>query len=176
ELVQNETRHENLGHHRVGSLAHRNSSSRRILIFPPSPVSKLVSPTSGQEVVMRNSRAEKLDWPAILAEAVEKPGVISKAYSTFWNYSFGNQLSALFQCMIRGIEPGPIHTYKGWQELGRQVKKGEKAIILTMPVTVSDKRRVAVKAGGDSAEPTESDRTPLKRMIFVERPHWFVLS
>ena len=127
---------------------------------------------------MRTPRSEKIDWQAILVEAVEKPGVISKAYSTFWNYSFGNQLSALFQCMLRGIEAGPIHTYKGWQELGRQVKKGEKAIILTIPVTISDKRKDAqtVSAGGDAGKSTETVAAPPKRTIFVDRPHWFVLS
>ena len=63
-------------------------------------------------------RAFEADWPAILANAVSTPGVISRAYSTFWNYSVGNQISALFQCMLRRLEPGPIHTYRGWLELG----------------------------------------------------------
>lgn len=125
---------------------------------------------------MRASRAEKVDWPAILANAVQKPGVISKAYSTFWNYSVGNQLSALFQCLIRGIEPGPIHTYKGWNELGRQVKKGEKAIVLTMPVTVKRKREAAVAGAADAAPSPEESTDSDSRTIFVERPHWFVLS
>src|SRR5438067_13183380 len=105
----------------------------------------------GQEEVMRAKRVEpQTNWSAILADAVRKPGVISKAYSTFWNYSVGNQISALFQCLVRGIEPGPIHTYRGWQELGRQVKRGEKAIVLTMPVTVKRKRREPLPAGAVS--------------------------
>jgi antirestriction protein ArdC len=128
---------------------------------------------------MRASCPEKTDWSAILADAVNKPGVISKAYSTFWNYSVGNQISALFQCLLRGIEPGPIHTYKGWVELGRQVKKGEKAIVLTMPVTVNRKRK---DAGPTETTPeveksdADSAVTKPKRTIFVERPHWFVLA
>src|SRR4051812_43020822 len=97
------------------------------------------------------------DWPTILADAVSKPGVISKAYSTFWNYSVGNQLSALFQCMLRRLEPGPIHTYRGWLELGRQVKKGEKAIVLTMPVTVKRSRRDLVAAGAVCDTPIAGD-------------------
>ena len=129
---------------------------------------------------MRNARVEKIDWPAILADAVNKPGVISKAYSTFWNYSVGNQFSALFQCMLRGIEPGPIHTYKGWAELGRHVKKGEKAIVLTMPITVNQKR----EDSGNTDPASEVAKTdvagdnagPPKRRIFVDRPHWFVLA
>src|SRR5256885_5480052 len=100
---------------------------------------------------MRASRAENVDWPAILADAVQKPGVSSKAYSMFWNYSVGNQLSALFQCLLRGIEPGPIHTYKGWNELGRHVKKGEKAIVLAMPLTVKCKREAMVAGARQTA-------------------------
>lgn len=125
---------------------------------------------------MRTSQSDRIDWQSILIEAVEKPGVISKAYSMFWNYSVGNQLAALFQCVLRRIEPGPIHTYKGWQELGRQVKKGEKAIVLTMPLTVSEKAVAAKVPDAESAKSSETERVPAMRRIFVERPHWFVLS
>src|SRR5689334_6407849 len=75
-----------------------------------------------------------MEWSAILIDAVSKPGIISEAYSRFWSYSSGNQLLALFQCLSRGIEPGPIHTFVGWRELGRSVRKGEKALTLCMPV------------------------------------------
>src|SRR5437764_12598204 len=81
------------------------------------------------------------DWSAILSDAVAKPGVMSKAYSTFWEYSIGNQLLALFECMLRHLEPGPINTFLGWLDLGRHVKKGEKALTLCMPVTVKRKRK-----------------------------------
>jgi hypothetical protein len=113
------------------------------------------------------------DWSALLLDAVTKPGVISDAYRRFWNYSVGNQILALFQCLIRGIEPGPIHTYLGWKELGRQVKKGEKAIVLCMPVTVKRKCEVTVEAS-DTVD--ESSATDLTFTRFIHRPHWFVLS
>jgi hypothetical protein len=125
---------------------------------------------------MRTSRSDRIHWQSILTEAVEKPGVISKPYSMFWNYSVGNQFAALFQCMLRRIEAGPIHTYKGWQELGRQVKKGEKAIVLTMPVNVSCKAGASKLSESESATSSEPDHEVTKRKIFVERPHWFVLS
>ncbi len=64
------------------------------------------------------------DWSQILTDAVNKPGVISTAYTAFWNYSTGNQLLAMFECMFRGIESGPIHTFKGWLKLDRHVRKG----------------------------------------------------
>ena len=80
-----------------------------------------------------SSNREK--WSELLKQAVSQPGLMLKAYSAFHGYSLGNQLAALMQCNIRGIEPGPIDTYNGWREKGRQVRKGEKAIWLCMPLT-----------------------------------------
>lgn len=46
-----------------------------------------------------------------------------------------------------------------------------------MPVTVTDKRRIAVKTiGDDPDESSDAEAAPSKRTIFVERPHWFMLS
>jgi antirestriction protein ArdC len=117
---------------------------------------------------------QKVDWSAILADAVATPGVISEAYSRFWNYSVGNQLLAWFQCLERKIPAGPIHTFLGWKELGRTVRKGEKALTLCMPVTVKQKAK-HIAAGEPNVKSTETSKQPTKR-IFVYRPHWFVLS
>ena len=67
-------------------------------------------------------------WSALLVEAVNKPGLIMDAYSAFWNYSVGNQILALIQCQLRGLQPGPINTFPKWQTLGRVVKRGERLI------------------------------------------------
>lgn len=99
----------------------------------------------------------------LLVEAVNKPGSIMKAYSAFHNYSLGNQLLALFECQARGIEPGPINTFPKWQDLGRYVKKGQKAITLCMPVTI--KRKEQTEDGED-----------VTFTKFVYKPRWFVLS
>ncbi len=72
-------------------------------------------------------------WSALLVEAVNKPGMIMEAYSAFHSYSIGNQILAMVQCQMRGLEPGPINTLPGWQALGRSVKRGERALILWMP-------------------------------------------
>ena len=64
----------------------------------------------------------------LLEQAVNEPGILSNAYRQFHNYSLGNQLLAWAQCVQRGIEPGPIATFQRWKELGRYVRKGEKAI------------------------------------------------
>jgi hypothetical protein len=50
--------------------------------------------------------------------------------------SVGNQILALVQCQMRGdLQPGPINTYLKWKELGRFVKRGERALTLCMPIT-----------------------------------------
>lgn len=110
------------------------------------------------------------DWSQLLVDAVNKPGVISSAYSAFWNYSVGNQLLALFECLARGLEPGPIHTFGGWLKFNRHVRKGEKAIMLCMPQTV--KRKPA----DPPAAPAETVSDPETVTVFVFRAHWFVLS
>lgn len=105
------------------------------------------------------------NFTTLLQEAVNKPGTIMKAYSAFHNYSLGNQLLALVQCQMRGIEPGPINTFPKWQDLKRHVKRGEKALTLCMPVTV--KRKEANEAG----EEQDASFT-----TFVYKSRWFVLA
>ena len=101
-------------------------------------------------------------WSALLIEAVTKPGLIMKAYSAFHQYSVGNQILALVQCQLRGLQPGPINTFPKWKDLGRFVKRGERALTLCMPITC--KRREE-----DSDE--EHSFTS-----FVYKARWFVLS
>jgi N-terminal domain of anti-restriction factor ArdC len=89
-------------------------------------------------------------WSALLVEAVNKPGMIMEAYSAFHQYSIGNQILALVQCQLRGLEPGPINTFPGWQALGRTVKRGERALILCMPIT--RKVRDDQESNGEASE------------------------
>jgi antirestriction protein ArdC len=105
---------------------------------------------------------------------VTQPGVISAAYTAFWNYSVGNQLLALFECAARGIEPGPINTFNGWLKLGRHVRKGERAITLCMPVTWTEKAKS--DEGDDSEGDPPTGEEPVRHRRFVYRPNWFVLS
>jgi antirestriction protein ArdC len=83
----------------------------------------------------------------MLQDAVTQPGIISSAYSAFHNYSMGNQLLAWSQLTSRNMGLSPLATYKRWSELGRQVKKGEKAIALVMPVTINKKDGAGEKTG-----------------------------
>jgi hypothetical protein len=100
-------------------------------------------------------------WSQLLAEAVSKPGLLLAAYSAFHNYSIGNQVLALVQCQQRGIQPGPLATFPGWKEKNRHVRKGERALVLCMPVTVKGK------------DETGGQHTFTR---FIYRPRWFVLS
>ena len=79
---------------------------------------------------MENQSPAIPKWSALLIEAVTKPGLIMKAYSAFHQYSCGNQLLALLQCQMRGLQPGPINTFPKWKDLGRFVKRGERALTL----------------------------------------------
>src|SRR5262245_43103289 len=101
----------------------------------------------------------------LLASAVTEPGILSSAYQQFHNYSLGNQLLAWGQCLARDIQPGPMATFPRWKELGRYVRKGEKAITLCQPVTV--------KRPADATDESGESEIFLR---FVYRPHWFVLA
>jgi len=117
------------------------------------------------------TKAEMPQWAQLLADALSQPGQIHSAYSAFWDYSAGNQLLAMFQCLGRGIAPGPINTFVGWKDLGRYVRKGEKAITLCMPV--SCKRKSAKDDDADDENPPAHQGT-FTRFTFKAR--WFVLS
>lgn|SRR5260221_9547641 len=85
---------------------------------------------------------EQATWGELLHSAVRTPGKLLAAYTAFHNYSMGNALLALEQCISRKIEPGPLNSYKGWLALKRQVRKGEKGLCLRMPVTLQKTRDV----------------------------------
>lgn len=96
-------------------------------------------------------------WHSLLAEAVTKPGLLAAAYNSFHSYSVGNQVLAMVQCQQRNITPGPIATFPAWKDKGRRVKKGERALMLCMPVTRKN----------------QDDETFTS---FIYRNRWFVLS
>ena len=118
----------------------------------------------------QNTTESQPSWEELLKSAVSEPGKISEAYSMFHNYSMGNQILAMFQCMLRNIQPGPLATFPGWKKKGRYVKAGSKAITLCMPVTIKGKQ---VKVDSYTLEETEEETCFTK---FVYRRNWFVLS
>lgn len=94
------------------------------------------------------------DYKKLIDEVLAQPGKISDCYRMFHDYSFNNQILAMAQ-----VGAQPINTFMGWKALGRSVKKGEKAIALCMPVTITDKE--------------DKDK---KKTIFILKNNWFGLS
>ena len=92
-----------------------------------------------------------------------------EAYSAFHHYSIGNQILALVQCQMRGLQPGPINTFPKWKELGRIVKRGERALILCMPITRKARDEEAESNGDDA----NGERTFTS---FMHKARWFVIS
>jgi hypothetical protein len=113
--------------------------------------------------------SEQVHFKTLLQEAVSKPGPLMQAYGLFHQYSLGNQILALIQTNARGIPLGPIGSFNRWKELGRHVKKGEKAIELFMSVTG---KRTVIEQAEDSTD-AETEIT-FKRFVF--RRNWFMLS
>ena len=111
-------------------------------------------------------------WSELLHSALTQPGTVSTAFRTFHNYSIGNQLLALGQCMARGITPGPIATFPRWKELKRYVRKGERALTLCQPVTIK-RNKASDERSESTTEATEQTECFTR---FVYRPHWFVLA
>nr|MBA3714890.1 DUF1738 domain-containing protein [Pyrinomonadaceae bacterium] len=103
-------------------------------------------------------------WTTILTQAVSTPGLVLEAYTAFHQYSIGNQLLALVQCQQRNLQPGPIKTFPGWQALGRNVKRGERALVLCMPIT------------GQRRSDDSTDDEPQTYTAFVYKPRWFVIA
>lgn len=108
---------------------------------------------------------QPVEWAELLRQAVTEPGIISQAYSMFYGYSVGNQMLALWQLTRRGIDVGPLASYSKWQELGRQVRKGETAVIMMVPRV--SKKTVEAEDGSESEE---------RRVYFSFRPTAFAFA
>lgn len=107
------------------------------------------------------NREIKISFKDYLSEVYDKPAKIHEAYSLFYEFSWRNRILAESQLIF----PEPINTYKGWLAIGRQVKKGSKAIKLLMPVKIKSKN--------SDKDEEENKKTFTK---FIVRPHWFSLS
>ncbi|MBK8357480.1 MAG: DUF1738 domain-containing protein [Comamonadaceae bacterium] len=88
---------------------------------------------------VRGRSWKSLTGTPLLQQALTLPGTLSKAYSVFHDYSLGNAILAAFQLAARGLPLAPIASFNRWKNLGRKVRKGEKALSLIMPVTVKRK-------------------------------------
>lgn len=112
-------------------------------------------------------KADKPSFLALLHEALTQPGRVAECYSMFHSYSLSNALWIAGQLWARSEPLAPIASFHRWKELGRVVKKGSKALAMSMPVTVKAKADTQAQ----DAETTADGR----RVLFVVRRHWFAL-
>lgn len=75
----------------------------------------------------------------LIQRAINEPGTINQAYSLFHDYSLLNSLYASYQMKAMKIDITPIKTFKGWNDLGKSIAKGSKAIEILYPNKVSFK-------------------------------------
>jgi hypothetical protein len=72
------------------------------------------------------------------------------------------------QCQLRGLEPGPINTFPGWQALGRNVKRGERALTLCMPIIRKVRDEQTHFSDGENGEHRFTS--------FMHKARWFAIS
>jgi antirestriction protein ArdC len=89
---------------------------------------------------------------------------LRNAYLAFYRYSALNRQLAASQMLQRGLPISPLGTFKHWKEKGMNVMKGQKAIMMYMPLT----KKVEVERDGDVTEETKT--------FFSMRPNWFAMS
>lgn len=147
---------------------------------------------STRRTTFRRARrtVEAPSWVALLEDAVREPGMILAAYSAFHEFSVGNMLAAYSQCASRGLPLGPLGTYPQWVARGRQVRAGEKALVLCVPRTVKARapplaalEEVPVEASGEDGDgvvhavvPVEQTFEAASRLVFSWQARWFVLG
>ncbi len=110
------------------------------------------------------SQEIKISFKEYLSEIYDKPSKLHEAYRLFRSYSPRNRILA--ESQLLNLEP--INTYKGWKELGRQVKKGSKGISLFLPVVSINKV--------EEEQATENLTTKPTPHKFIMKRHWFTLS
>lgn len=136
------------------------------------------------EVQQRRALPEQLSdprelWHELLDRALTAPGNLHGAYNRFYDYSFGNCLLLY----IQGAE-GPVATYKRWQDMGRQVVKGAKAMEILRPITIKKTGADGQVELGEDGKPKVFTKFKLVRAVFdykdttgeelppIEVPEW----
>lgn len=114
---------------------------------------------------METKNATRPDWGKLFDQALNEPGRLSECYSLFHRYSLGNQALAMSQMLERGIPIGPIASFNGWKNVGRKIKKGEKAIALWMPI-----------AKTEEVERPDGTKEQVTKRFFVMKNNWFALD
>lgn len=72
-------------------------------------------------------------WTQLLFDAVNEPGIMSRAFDLFYNRSLGNMLLLMMQFHVLGMKPSPVMGFKQWLAQGRRPVEGSKALVQIVP-------------------------------------------
>ena len=92
--------------------------------------------TFNKEEALYPSTPHRLKWKELLHEAIERPGILSEAFSNYHNYSFGNTMALAIQAhCFRNVKPGPTASKSTWKKNGRTIIKDQvrKAFYIWIP-------------------------------------------
>lgn len=92
--------------------------------------------------------------PEVLAEYL-------KAMARFHTYSFGNVLLIATQRPTATQVAG----WRGWNELGRRIKQGEKGILIFAPI-LSQPKQIKSEENGDGHDDTQAAAVPMELLGF----------
>jgi hypothetical protein len=140
--------------------ATRTRKTRKTGTRKTSAARKTASP---QDVVLSERADAALaapDLPERLVAALTRQ-TVNPALS-IGRYSLRNQALLLDQADERGMQLTAVASYNQWREIGRQVRKGEKALWIVRPVGREDKK------SDDNATPPAADAKPA--MVDDEAP------
>lgn len=104
----------------------------------------------------------QINYKQLWEKALSSDGRLSQCYQMFHNYSFNNLMWLWTQFDARKQETCPVATYKKWQDLGRQVKRGSKAFMMCMP--------------GAKKYKDEKTGEEVVHSYFFDARKWFALS
>lgn len=93
----------------------------------------------------------KLNWPALMEEALTAPGNLGDTYSRFHDYSLTNEMLFLLQ----GYRE-PMASMKRWNQLGRKIIAGSRAGEVIVPLMIKEPAE---------AETDEEKRERVARLI-----------
>lgn len=98
--------------------------------------------------------ADSDDWAAVL-----------NATARFHQYSFRNVLLLLIQAEERGMTLGRVASYRTWQAMGRQVRKGEMSLKVVAPVPFKVRDEEGNEVLDDDGKPKRGRRFKLESVF-----------
>ncbi|MGA8363640.1 MAG: ArdC-like ssDNA-binding domain-containing protein, partial [Solirubrobacteraceae bacterium] len=110
-------------------------------------MAKSLRPTEQERAERRRADRERLSHAAeqLLAHDGWTRWVLAR--STLPGYSASNCMLLAAQCHERGIVPRQVRGMHAWCKLGRRVRKGERALRISAPVTITERDADGLQTG-----------------------------